>query len=53
MCHPAARAEPDDPIGVARAAEFQAMQSDWWPDALSAQGIELTRGRSVVTQQAI
>jgi len=54
MCHPAARAEPDDPIGVARAAEFRAMQSDWWPETLAAQGIELTRGRfASVAAQAI
>ncbi|HTT09963.1 MAG TPA: ChbG/HpnK family deacetylase [Burkholderiaceae bacterium] len=45
MCHPAQRAEPDDPIGVARAAEFRAMQSPWWPEALAAEGIALTRGR--------
>jgi predicted glycoside hydrolase/deacetylase ChbG (UPF0249 family) len=54
MCHPAARAEADDPIGVARASEFRAMQSDWWPEALAAEGIELTRGRfASVTPQAI
>ena len=46
MCHPAARAAADDPIGVARHAEFVALQSAWWPDALAAEGIELTRGRS-------
>jgi chitin disaccharide deacetylase len=44
MCHPAARAEADDPIGVARHAEFTAMQSAWWPEALAAQGIGLRRG---------
>jgi len=46
MCHPAARAAADDPIGVARHAEFVALQGAWWPDALAAEGIELTRGRS-------
>ena len=45
MCHPAQRAEPGDPIGVARAAEFSAMASAWWPETLAAEGIELTRGR--------
>jgi predicted glycoside hydrolase/deacetylase ChbG (UPF0249 family) len=46
MCHPAARAEADDPIGVARHAEFVAMQNGWWREALAAEGVELTRGRS-------
>lgn len=44
MCHPAARAEADDPIGAARQAEWTALRSDWWPAALSAAGIELSRG---------
>jgi hypothetical protein len=47
MCHPAARAEPGDPIGRARQAEFLALQSAWWPEALAAAGITLTRGRRV------
>jgi predicted glycoside hydrolase/deacetylase ChbG (UPF0249 family) len=45
MCHPAARAEEGDPIGRARRAEFEAMQSAWWLEALAAQGIVLARGR--------
>jgi len=54
MCHPAERAQQDDPIGVARAAEFRAMQGAWWPEALAAEGIELTRGRFAgVGQQVV
>jgi len=45
MCHPAAHAQSDDPIGVARAAEFAAMQDGWWLEALARAGIELARGR--------
>jgi predicted glycoside hydrolase/deacetylase ChbG (UPF0249 family) len=53
MCHPAARAEAEDPIGIARESEFRAMLSPWWPEALAAAGIELTRGpsASVARQQ--
>jgi predicted glycoside hydrolase/deacetylase ChbG (UPF0249 family) len=45
MCHPASRAQADDPIGMARHAEFRALDSSWWPEALAQQGIELTRGQ--------
>lgn len=54
MCHPAARVQAGDPIGVAREAEFRAMRSTWWLEALAAESIELTRGRFAgVTQQAV
>ena len=45
MCHPALRAEADDPIGPGRHQEFAAMRSDWWPQALAAESIVLARGR--------
>lgn len=45
MCHPAARCENGDPIGRARAVEFEIMRSDAWPAMLAAEGVELTRGR--------
>jgi predicted glycoside hydrolase/deacetylase ChbG (UPF0249 family) len=52
MCHPATHAEPDDAIGHARAAEFDALRDDWWLQALAAEGIELARGR-VERQQVL
>jgi predicted glycoside hydrolase/deacetylase ChbG (UPF0249 family) len=45
MCHPAHRAQDDDPIGMARHAEFRALDSSWWLEALAQEGIELTRGQ--------
>jgi predicted glycoside hydrolase/deacetylase ChbG (UPF0249 family) len=45
MCHPAARVEAGDPIGPARAMEFAAFASDWWPHALADAGILAVRGR--------
>jgi len=54
MCHPAVRAEPDDPIGPARATEFEAMQGDCWLEMLAQERIELTRGRvGTGRQQAV
>jgi hypothetical protein len=44
MCHPAARADPADPISAARQAEWMALRSDWWPTALREANIELSRG---------
>jgi len=45
MCHPASRAQADDPIGSARHAEFRALEGNWWVQALAQEGIELTRGQ--------
>lgn len=47
MCHPAARADPADPISAARQAEWITLRSDWWPTALSAANVELIRGNAL------
>lgn len=44
MCHPAARAEPDDPIGAGRATEFAVLRDDGWLAMLAEAGVELARG---------
>ena len=49
MCHPAARAEAEDPIGHARRIEYELMTSAWWRQCLEAHQIELSRGSGCVS----
>lgn len=44
MCHPAQAAEPDDPIGVARAQEFAYLSGPDFSQALAQAGVQLVRG---------
>ncbi|NDP39770.1 MAG: ChbG/HpnK family deacetylase [Rhodoferax sp.] len=44
MCHPAQAAEPDDPIGVARAEEFAYLSGPDFAQALAQAGVQLVRG---------
>lgn len=44
MCHPAQAAEPDDPIGVARADEFAYLSGTDFSQALAQAGVQLVRG---------
>jgi predicted glycoside hydrolase/deacetylase ChbG (UPF0249 family) len=44
MCHPAQAAEPDDPIGLARAQEFAYLGSADFPQALAKADVALVRG---------
>lgn len=44
MCHPAQAAEPDDPIGVARAEEFAYLSGPDFSKALAQAGAQLVRG---------
>ena len=44
MCHPAQAAEPDDPIGLARAEEFAYLSGLDFPQALAQAGVQLVRG---------
>jgi predicted glycoside hydrolase/deacetylase ChbG (UPF0249 family) len=46
MCHPAQAAEPDDPIGLARAQEFAYLGSADFPQALARREVQLVRGGS-------
>lgn len=46
MCHPAQAAEPDDPIGVARADEFAYLSGPDFSQALAQAGVQLVRGLS-------
>lgn len=44
MCHPAVRAEADDPIGAGRATEYAALGGDAWSGWLTQAQVELVRG---------
>ena len=44
MCHPAARVEPGDELGTARAWEYAYLSSDVFPRALTRAGVMLSRG---------
>ncbi len=49
MCHPAQAAEPDDPIGLARAVEFAFLGSAEFAALLHAAGVQLVRGHACQT----
>jgi predicted glycoside hydrolase/deacetylase ChbG (UPF0249 family) len=44
MCHPAQGVDPDDPIGAARAWEYDYLSSDAFAHDLQAAGVRLARG---------
>ncbi len=46
MCHPAQAAEPDDPIGLARAVEFAFLGGAEFGALLDAAGVQLVRGQA-------
>jgi hypothetical protein len=43
MCHPATRALPGDPIGVARMAEFAVLSGPRWDGLLQRHGLRVER----------
>jgi predicted glycoside hydrolase/deacetylase ChbG (UPF0249 family) len=52
MCHPAQAAEPDDPIGLARAVEFAFLAGVDFGTMLGAAGVQLVRGGGANTLAA-
>lgn len=52
MCHPSRAAQPGDPIGGARAAEYAVLGGADFPAALAAAGIELATGTALFGARA-
>ena len=51
MCHPAAHAQPGDPIGAARAMEFAVLGGSAFPQMLAHANIRVVRGCALFAQR--